>query len=216
MRVLVAPRALSLSLAVTFLAIAAGAIAQNAHTDAAAETEMEKQERQGRRQCAAQLCSTLHNLKPAEGQVTCNIQKTWRKEALTKILSRGKVSWPWGDTRCASEVRFDRAILVKAMQELEFETQFEAYDIRCEIDSAKDKYNIEVQVKPTVTFKQGKAVKASLNWGKIEGPPLAKSALWSMTAADNTFGLLQSITVDDINEFVNTKCLEIKDEWHIK
>ncbi|MBX9589292.1 MAG: hypothetical protein K2X43_08305 [Hyphomonadaceae bacterium] len=186
--------------------------------DAAAmpETEAERKEREGRRKCAALLCSTLHTKAPADGQVACHIQKTWRKEALTKILSRGKVSWPWGDTRCASELKFDRAMLVKAMQEPDFEAQFDTYDIRCQIDNAKDKYDVTAQLRPKVTFKQGKAVKANLNWGKIEAPTLAKSALWSITAADNTFGLLQSIAVDDINEFVATKCMEVKDEWQGK
>lgn len=202
------------------LSLPAAASAQDAKPDPAAapETEQEKQERAGRRKCAASLCSTLHNKKPAEGLVTCNIQKTWRKEALTKVLSRAKVSWPWGDTRCTSELKFDRAMLVKAMQEPEFEAQFDTYDIRCQIDNAKDKdkYDVTAQVRPKVTFKQGKAVKANLNWGKIEAPTLAKSALWSITAADNTFGLLQSIAVDDVNEFITTKCMEVKDEWQDK
>ena len=192
--------------------------AQDTKNEAAAapETEAEKKEREGRRKCAAQLCSTLHNRKPADGQVTCNVQKTWRKEALNNILSRGKVSWPWGDTRCESELKFDRAMLIKAMQEADFVAQFETYDIRCQIDNANDKYDVTAQVRPKVTFKEGKAVKANLNWGKIEAPTLAKSALWSITAADNTFGLLQSIAVEDINEFVSTKCLEVKDEWQGK
>jgi hypothetical protein len=202
--------------AVSWLMPSAAAQDPKADPAAAPETEEEKREREGRRKCAALLCSTLHNRKPAEGQVSCNIQKTWRKEALTKILQRGKVSWPWGDTRCASEIRFDRATLVKAMQEPEYEAQFDTYDIRCQIDNAKDKYDVTAQVKPKVTFKQGKAVKANLNWGKIEAPTLAKSALWSITAADNTFGLLQSIAVDDINEFITTKCMEYKDEWQGK
>lgn len=182
----------------------------------APETEEEKQERANRRKCAAALCSTLHNKKPADGQVSCSIQKTWRKEALTKILSRGKVSWPWGDTRCTSELKFDRTMLIKAMQDPDFDAQFETYDIRCQIDNANDKYDVKAQVRPKVTFKQGKALKVNLNWGKIEAPTLAKSALWSITAADNTFGLLQSIAVEDINEFISTKCMEVKDEWQGK
>lgn len=192
--------------------------AQQSNKDAAAtlETEEEKKEREGRRKCAVQLCSTLHNKKPAEGLVTCSVQKTWRKEVLTKILSRGKVSWPWGDTRCAADLKIDRALLVKAMQEPEFEAQFETYDIRCQIDREKDKYEVTTQLSPKITFKQGKAIKANLNWGKIEAPTLAKSALWSITAADNTFGLLQSIAVDDINEFVTNKCMEVKDAWQGK
>jgi hypothetical protein len=214
-----APWATLALLSLSFMALLAVAVpAQEPKKDAEAapETEQEKVERAGRRKCAAQLCSTLHNKKPADGQVVCDVQKTWRKEALTKVLSRGKVSWPWGDTRCASELKFDRATLVKAMQEPEFEAQFDTYDVRCQIDNAKDKYDVTVQLRPKVTFKQGKAVKANLNWGKLEAPTLAKSALWSITAADNTFGLLQSIAVDDINEFITTKCMEAKDEWQGK
>jgi hypothetical protein len=177
------------------------------------ETEEEKKEREVRRQCAVSLCGTLHNRKPAEGQVTCSLQKTWRKEVITKILARGKVSWPWGDTRCSGDIKLDRGLLVKAMQEPEFEAQFETHDIRCQIENAKDKYDVTLQLHPKITFKQGKAAKARLNWGKIEAPALAKTALWSITAVDNTFGLLQSTTVEDINEFIGTKCMEVKEEW---
>jgi hypothetical protein len=197
------------------------AVAQQSKPGGAPETEAEKQEREGRRKCAAQLCSTLHNKSPAEGQVACTVQKTWRKDVLSNILSRAKVSWPWGDTRCASELKLDRAALIKAMQEPDFEAQFDTYDIRCQIDAANEKnpgekYDVTAQIKPKVTFKDGKAVKANLNWGKLDAPTLAKSALWSVTAADNTFGLLQSIAVEEINEFITTKCMEVKDEWQRK
>jgi hypothetical protein len=204
--------ALSLSALVALPKVVSAQDAKGA-TAAAPETEEEKKEREERRVCAVQLCATLHNRNPAEGHVSCTIQKTWRKEVLSKILARGKVSWPWGDTRCASEIKVDRALLVKAMQEPELEAQFDTYDIRCQIDNAKDKYDVALQVRPKITFKQGKAVKASMNWGKIEAPTLAKTALWSVTAADNTFGLLQTTAVEDINEFIGTKCMEVKEAW---
>ena len=185
-------------------------------TTMAPETEEEKKEREGRRVCAVALCSTLHNRKPADGQATCNVQKTWRKEVIGKVLARGKVSWPWGDARCGADLKLDRALLVRAMQEPEFEAQFETYDIRCQIENAAEKYDVAARIRPKITFKQGKAVKASLNWGKIDAPTLAKTALWSITAVDNTFGLLQSAAVEDINEFINTKCMEVKEEWQGK
>jgi hypothetical protein len=177
------------------------------------ETEEEKKERAGRRLCTVTLCATLRNGKPAEGQATCGLKKTWRKEAITRILARGKVSWPWGDMRCSGDMKLDRGLLVKAMQEPEFEAQFETHAIRCQIENAKDKYDVTLQIRPKITFKRGKATKARLNWGKIEAPTLAKTALWSITAVDNTFGLLQSIAVEDINEFIGTKCMEVKEEW---
>jgi hypothetical protein len=184
-----------------------------ADAPAATETEAEKQERAGRQKCAAMLCATLHTRKPAEGQMGCSVRKTWRKEAITKVLSRAKVSWPWGDTRCASDLTFDRSMLVKAMQEPDFEAQFDTYEIRCQIDNVKDTYDVTASIRPKVNFKNGKAVKVSLNWGKVGAPTLAKGVLWSITAADNTFGVLQSIAVEDINNFITTKCMEIEDEW---
>ena len=180
------------------------------------ETEEEKQEHASRRQCAIALCSTLHNHKPDTGDVTCNVQKTWRKEVLIKILSKGKVTWPWGYARCVTDLKVDRAALIKGMTLPEYEAQFDTHDIRCELEAEKEKYEVKLQIQPKVTFKQGKAVKASLNWGKIEAPRLAKTALWSATAADNTFGVLQNTVVEDINEFIQTKCMEAKEEWQVK
>jgi hypothetical protein len=182
----------------------------------APETEQELKEREVRRICAVALCSTLHMQRPASGQVSCSVQKTWRKEVLTKILSRAKLAWPWGYARCASDLKLDRATLVKAMTEPEFEAQFDTHDIRCELEGEKEKYEVKLQIQPKVTFRQGKAVKASLNWGKIEGPTVAKTALWPATAADNSFGVLQSTVVEDINEFIQTKCMEVKGEWQGK
>ena len=180
------------------------------------ETEEEKKERETRRQCAVALCSTLHNHKPDTGDVTCSVQKTWRKETLVKIMQRGKVTWPWGYARCTTDLKFDRATLVKGMTLPEFEAQFDKHDIRCELEGEKEKYEVKLEIQPKVTFKQGKAVKASLNWGKIEAPRLAKTALWSATAADNSFGVLQSTVVEDINDFIQTRCMEVKEEWQGK
>jgi hypothetical protein len=184
-----------------------------AATAPAPETQEEIKERAGRRLCAVAICSTLHRHRPADGQVSCSVQKTWRKETLAKILSSAKIPWSWGSARCASDLKLDRALLVKAMSEPEFEAQFDKHDLRCELEGEKEKYQVTLEIRPKVTFKQGRAVKASLNWGKIDGPKLAKTALWSATAADNSFGLLQSIVVDDVNEFIQTRCMEVKGEW---
>jgi hypothetical protein len=182
----------------------------------AAESEEDKKERETRRACALALCSTLHNQRPATGAVTCNVQKTWRKEVLAKIMERGKITWPWGNARCTGDLKLDRATLIKSMAEPEFEAQFEKHDLRCELDGEKEKYEVKLQIHPRVTFKQGKAVKAKLNWGNIEAPRLAKTALWSATAADNSFGVLQGVLVDDINDFIQTRCMEVKEEWQGK
>ena len=144
------------------------------------------------------------------------MQKTWRKEVLVKIMERGKITWPWGNARCIGDLKLDRATLIKSMTEPEFEAQFDKHDLRCELEGEKEKYEVKLEIHPKVTFKQGKAVKAKLNWGNIEAPRLAKTALWSATAADNSFGVLQGVFVDDINDFIQTRCMEVKEEWQGK
>jgi hypothetical protein len=182
----------------------------------ASETPEEKAERETRRQCAIAACSTLRNKRPATGDLTCSVRKTWRKETLNKIMNKGKVSWPWGNARCAGELKIDRAVLVQAMSGPEFEAKFDKHELKCELDLEKDKYTVKLQLTPKVTFKDGKAVKATMNWGDIEAPTLAKTALWSLTAADNQIGVLQGTIVEDINEFIGGKCDEVKSEWEGK
>jgi hypothetical protein len=182
----------------------------------AAETEEEKRERDTRTACAAAICSTLHNHQPDTGQVSCPVTKTWRKEALDKILSQAKLSFPWGYARCSTDLKLDRSMLVKAMLDAEVEVRLDSHDITCELEGETEKYDIKLQISPKVTFKQGKAIKASLNWGKIVAPTLAKSALWSATAADNAFGVLQNTLVEDVNRFVETRCMEVKEAWQGK
>jgi hypothetical protein len=182
----------------------------------ASETPEEKEERETRRQCAIAACGTLRNKRPDTGTLACSVRKTWRKEALNKMMNRAKVSWPWGNARCAGELKIDRAVLVQAVSGAEFEAKFDKHELKCEIDLEKEKYTMKVQLTPKVTFKDGKAVKAVMNWGDVEAPTLAKTALWSITAADNQLGVLQGTIVEDINEFITTKCDEVKSEWEGK
>jgi|SRR5690349_22124389 len=182
----------------------------------AAETEEEKRERDTRTACAIAVCSTLHNHRPDTGQVACAVSKSWRKEVLQNFMSQAKLSWPWGNARCTTDVKLDRSALVKAMTDAEVELRLDSHDITCQIQGEAESYDIKLKIAPKVTFKQGKAIKASLNWGKIDAPRLAKSALWSATAADNAFGILQSTLVEDVNRFIESRCMEVKEAWQGK
>jgi hypothetical protein len=184
-----------------------------ASKDVVVLTAEELKERDLRKACKVSLCAAFFDKRAATGDVACDVLKTWRKEQLDKMMQRGKLSWPWGNARCTTNLNFDRAVLKKAVSEPAYEATFKTHKITCELDRETDKYSVNVDMTPKVTFKDGKAVKAALNWGKIDAPMLAKSALWSATAADNTFGFLQSTVVEDINDFLGTKCDEVKSEW---
>ncbi|HWB46022.1 MAG TPA: hypothetical protein VG900_11325 [Hyphomicrobiaceae bacterium] len=211
-------RILLVAAALPSLAAAAPCLAQTApdSTTAPVQTEQDKREKAERDACAAKLCPTLHTGKPDTGSIVCNLRKRWSKDTLSKIMARGHVSWPWGDAHCATKISFDRAKLAQAAIAPQVEAQFDKSEVHCQLAADNTAYEVTVEVQPKVTFKQGKAVKANMNWGKIDAPKLAKSALWSVTAADNTFGLLQSIATEEINNFIENRCLEAKEEWQQK
>jgi hypothetical protein len=179
-------------------------------------TPEEKAEREARKGCKIALCAAFHARKPGD-DLSCSVLKTWRKEQLSKMVEKAKVSWPWGNIKCTSDIKLKRDNLIKAMTEAKFEAKFESQFVRCEV--ARDKEapaEIKFDFAPKVTFENGKAVKAALNWGKIEAPTLIKGAMWTATATDNTFNVLQSTVVEDINDFIGAKCDEVKADWQGK
>lgn len=177
-------------------------------------TPAEIAEREGRKACKIEICSAFHLRKPEGPDVTCNVLKSWRKEQLQKMIERAKVSWPWGPVKCVADIRLKRSDLVKAMGDKTYVAQLDTHAVNCEIDRDKEApAKVSFSFAPKVTFEGGKATKASLNWGKIDAPTLVKGAMWTATATDNTFNVLQSTLVEDINAFIGDKCLEVKDEW---
>ena len=200
------------------LLAASPAVAQDQKpSDATEEVELtpeEKAERESRKACKVAICAAFHNRKPEGGDISCNIVKTWRKERLEKIVSKAKVSWPWGRVQCVADLKLDRETLIKAMTEPKHEATLDKHQVACNIEREKEKAaEVKFDFSPKVTFEGGKATKAVLNWGKIEAPTLVKGAMWTATATDNTFNVLQNTVVEDINDFISKKCMEVKDDW---
>jgi hypothetical protein len=214
-------RCLSVAIAAALLALPLTATAQAQDQKPAAEkielTPEEQQERNQRKDCKVRICAAFHVRKPDDGDITCNVLKTWRKEQLSKMVEKAKVSWPWGAVKCTADIKLRRADLIKAMTEDRHETELDKHQVACEVVREGDeKAEIKFDFKPKVLFEKGKAVKASLNWGKIEAPTLVKGAMWTATATDNTFNVLKNTIVEDINDFIGPKCDEVKGEWQGK
>lgn len=199
------------------IAFAMPAAAQATKSDTAKAVELtpeEVKEREARKDCKVKICSAFHVRKAEDGDISCNVLKTWRKEQLDKMVAKAKVSWPWGNVRCVADIKLKRGDLIKAMTEDKFETSLDKHQVTCEVMRDKETpAEIKFDFTPKVTFEKGKATKAVLNWGKIEAPTLVKGAMWTATATDNTFNVLQSTVVEDINDFIGPKCDEVKDDW---
>lgn len=179
-------------------------------------TPEEQAERESRKACKVAICDAFHNRKPEGGDIACHVVKSWRKEQLEKMVSKAKVSWPWGRVQCVSDIKLKREMLIKAMTEPRHEATLDKHQVSCQIEREKDKAEVKFDFTPKVTFEGGKATKAVLNWGTIEAPTLVKGAMWTATATDNTFNVLQNTVVEDINDFISNKCMEVKDEWQGK
>lgn len=177
-------------------------------------TPEERAERDARKSCKVEICKGFRNPAGLSGDVSCSILKSWRKTQLDKMVSKAKVSWPWGAVRCNSDIKLSRADLAKAMSEAKYDLKLAPHHVACTIDrEKKDDAQIDIDFTPTVSFENGKAVKAKINWGKVEAPTLVKGAMWTATATDNTFNVLQSTLIEDINDFISKKCDEVKDDW---
>lgn len=186
-------------------------------SDSPAEKDLtpeERAEREQRKSCKVAMCAALRVRKTDGADIACDIVKSWRKEQLTKLVAKLKVAWPYAGVRCSSAVNVKRADLVTAMTVPKYELQLQKHSVACAVSrDAEAATDIKFDFSPKVTFEDGKATKAQINWGKIEAPALVKSALWTATAADNTVNLLSGTLVDDINDFVSKKCDEVENEW---
>ena len=174
-------------------------------------TPEEVAEKAARKGCKIKICSAFLLKKPGD-DVRCNVVKSWRKAQLDKMVKKARVSWPWGKVKCTTDITLPREQMIQAMDAPKFELKLEKHTVSCVVEREKEPATIKFSFAPKVKFEGGKAKKAALNWGKIEAPTLIKGAMWTATATDNTFGVLQSTLVEDINEFIAKKCPEIKDE----
>jgi len=178
-------------------------------------TPEEKAERDARKSCKVAICKGFRKPEAVASDISCSVLKSWRKAQLDKMVSKAKVSWPWGAVSCTADIKLGREMLAKAMSEPKFEMTLETHNVACTIanDDGKEPSKISIAFAPKVTFENGKATKAKINWGKLEAPTLVKGVMWTATGTDNTFNVLESTLVKDINDFVSTKCDEVKDDW---
>lgn len=176
-------------------------------------TPEEKAEKEARKACKVEICGILASKDPNGADVSCDIVKTWREAAITKMLG-GKIDWPWGKAVCQSKLNLQRDALAKAMSEPKYEVTLPVQKLRCTLAQKKEgePYAIDVSIAPKVTFENGKAVSASLNWGEASAPMLVYALIYAGTGLDNQTNVLGPEVVRMVNEFTTKKCAEVKSE----
>jgi hypothetical protein len=165
-------------------------------------------ERQARAACNKLICGVARSKKAEGDPISCKVVKTWPAQDLTDKILNGKMVWKWGHVQCEIEEKLDRALLVKAMTEPKVEINFGKRHVACKLEQedGKGTHHISFTVDPTVTFENGKAVKAVYGWSEVTGDPFAKSAFQSVTIVDHAFNILQNSLVHGVNEFFGPEC----------
>ena len=132
---------------------------------------------------------------------------------IAKMLG-GKLDWPFGKAVCKSKLELKRASLAKAMSQATYEVVVPAQTVSCTL-AQKDKgepYVVEIEIAPKVSFANGKAVTAALNWGKASAPLFVYPLVYAGTGLDNHTNVLGPEVVRMVNEFSTKKCAEVNAE----
>ena len=81
------------------------------------------------------------------------------------------MDWKWGHAQCEAEVKLDRSVVAKVLAEPKLELKVGKHKVMCNLEQedGKETHKINFTIDPTVTFENGKAVKAVLGWGEVDG-----------------------------------------------
>jgi len=176
-------------------------------------TPEEAREKAERRICKVQICG-IFATRIAEGaDIDCPIVKTWRESDIEEIISGGKLDWPWGKARCATQLKIKRSDLAAAAGD-GITVKLSTLTLSCSLDlkSEGNSYDVKVDLSPQVTFADGHARAAQIHWGAIDAPLLAYGVIWPGAKLDNSLNLLGGQVVRMTNEFMGRKCARLKDE----
>lgn len=167
------------------------------------EDKTEKEKLEG---CEKSLCGILVKREAAGSDLQCGLQKTWAGSKIKEGVEQKKLTWGFGDVRCSIDLTAKRQELLDALTKPEFEYKLGTHTVRCDVERDKEVMKVSVALSPKFQFKDGKATKAWLGIGTIEAPTVVKGAIWTAAQLEDTFGIVHSDLIREINKFVYDRC----------
>jgi hypothetical protein len=165
----------------------------------------DKGEKEQLEACERSLCDILVK-RGAGSDLQCTLQKTWSGGKIKEGVEQKKLKWGFGDLRCNAKLDAKRQEMVDALSKPEYELKLPAHAIKCEIERGSEVIPVSVSLAPKLQFKDGKVAKAWLGIGVIEAPAVVKGAIWTAAQLEDTFGIVHSELVKEINTFVHERC----------
>lgn len=201
--------------AIVVFALLSAVPSARAQGDPRARTDIDKalaeqlyREQQANRGCKIAVCEAARSKFAREDKIACHVAKTWPDIDIKDRFLKGAMDWPWGHAQCEGKFAIERQLILASVSEQRYEARVGKHDVVCHIEDGKDRHTVTLTIEPVVTFENGKATKAALRWTNVNGPTMVRRALWSATAVDNIFNVLQSTVVERINEFLGPGCDE--------
>lgn len=177
-------------------AIAGGALA----------LEEAKDEKERLEACEQDLCAIVVKREGAGSDLQCKLQKTWAGTKIKQGVEERKLSWKLGDLRCGVDLMAKRQDLVDALTKPQYELKLATQAVRCEVEREKEVVQVSVGLTPKLLFKDGKATTVWLGIGEIQAPAVVKGAIWTAAQLEDTFGVVHSDLIKEINKFVHERC----------
>ena len=118
--------------------------------------EEKKDEKDKLKACEVSLCTLVTKKAPADGDLTCQLSKTWAKEKIKAGSASGKVSWGFGDARCSVDLKLPRTAAIDSLKAGDATLQFPEHVVSCEIEREKEVTQVKLKLAPKVVFKDGK------------------------------------------------------------
>ena len=165
----------------------------------------DKGEKEQLEACERSLCDILVK-RGAGSDLRCTLQKTWSGGKIKEGVEQKKLKWGFGDLRCNAKLDAKRQEMVEALSKPEYELKLPAHAIKCEIERGSEVIPVSVSLAPKLQFKDGKVAKAWLGIGEIEAPAVVKGAIWTAAQLEDTFGIVHSELIKEINTFVHERC----------
>jgi hypothetical protein len=187
-------------------ALALGLALSGAMVGGASALEEDKDEKEKLEACERSLCTILVKRETAGGDLQCALQKTWAGARIKEGVEQKKLTWGFGDVRCSIDVVAKRQDMVDALTKPDYEFKLGTHTVRCDVERDKEAMKVSVALSPKFQFKDGKAVKAWLGIGTIEAPAVVKGAIWTAAQLEDTFGIVHSDLLREINRFVHDRC----------
>lgn len=168
--------------------------------------EADKDEKQRLEACEKTLCETVVKKSPTDGDVACDLTKTWDRTNIKKGAGSKSLSWGFGDAKCRLEVNLPRKHLVAALTEKKHKFFLPRHTVVCDVETDKGVEPVRVTLQPKMKFENGKAEKVELKVEKVEGPAVLKGLIWTTVKLEDNLGIFHKDMVKQINKFLLRKC----------